>query len=168
MSTETYKTIDKLVRKWSYLFNLDDHHAGKLRKSLENHAECLERKYDPNQCGNYEGYIASCLAKFSGCDAFIALYGERRQVQSVPTPCTSGISPCTGARPLGRRIFGRVFANCDMLEILKRQPSIMEKDEHIVHRARGAFPSRLPPSPRLAPKTKRIADFRLRQSESLA
>ena len=69
MSTETYKTIDKLVRKWSYLFNLDDHHAGKLRKSLENRAERLERKYDPNQCGNYEGYIASCLAKFSGCDA---------------------------------------------------------------------------------------------------
>ena len=69
MSTETYKTIDKLVRKWSYLFNLDDHHAGKLRKSLENRAECLERKYDPNQCGNYEGYIASCLAKFAGCDA---------------------------------------------------------------------------------------------------
>ena len=69
MSTETYKTIDKLVRKWSYLFNLDDHHAGKLRKSLENRAECLERKYDPNQCGNYEGYIASCLAKFAGYDA---------------------------------------------------------------------------------------------------
>ena len=69
MSTETYKTIDKLVRKWSYLFNLDDHHAGKLRKSLENRAECLERKYDPDQCGNYEGYIASCLAKFAGCDA---------------------------------------------------------------------------------------------------
>ena len=69
MSTETYRTIDKLVRKWSYLFNLDDHHAGKLRKSLENRAECLERKYDPNQCGNYEGYIASCLAKFAGCDA---------------------------------------------------------------------------------------------------
>lgn len=69
MSTETYRTIDKLVRKWSYLFNLDDHHAGKLRKSLENRADCLARKYDPNQCGNYEGYIASCLAKFAGCDA---------------------------------------------------------------------------------------------------
>ena len=69
MSTETYTTINKLVRKWSYLFNLDDHYASKLRKSLENRADCLERKYDPNQCGNYEGYIASCLAKFAGCDA---------------------------------------------------------------------------------------------------
>ena len=61
MSNETYKTIDRLVRKWSYLFNLDDHHAGKLRKSLENRADCMERKYDPAQCGNYKGYIGSDL-----------------------------------------------------------------------------------------------------------
>ena len=103
MSNETYTTIDKLVRKWS------------------------------------------CLAKFAGCDASrakdqqsarvasIALYGEKRQAKPEAAPCTSGISPCTGARPLGRRIFGRVFANSNVLEILKRQLSVVEEDEHIVH-----------------------------------
>lgn len=90
MSTETYKTIDKLVRKWSYLFNLDDHHAGKLRKSLENRAECLEWKYDPNQCGNYEGYIASCLTKFAGCDASRAKDGVTKITDIVVSETDGG------------------------------------------------------------------------------
>ena len=51
MSHETFKTIDNLVRKWSFAFNLDDHHAHKLRDMLEKRASRLMSAYERGRCG---------------------------------------------------------------------------------------------------------------------
>ena len=69
MSSETYKTIDNLVRKWSFAFNLDDHHAHKLRDMLERRACRLMSAYERGRCGNFAAYIAVGLSKFAARDA---------------------------------------------------------------------------------------------------
>lgn len=69
MSSETYKTIDNLVRKWSFAFNLDDHHAYKLRDMLEKRAYRLMSAYERGRCGNFDAYIAVGLSKFAARDA---------------------------------------------------------------------------------------------------
>ena len=69
MSSETYKTIGNLVRKWSFAFNLDDHHAHKLRDMLERRACRLMSAYEHGRCGNFEAYVAVGLAKYAARDA---------------------------------------------------------------------------------------------------
>ena len=69
MSIETFKTIDNLVRKWSFAFNLDDHHARKLRDLLESRARRLMRAYERRRCGNFDAYIAVGLSKYAARDA---------------------------------------------------------------------------------------------------
>ena len=69
MSSETFKTIDNLVRKWSLAFNLDDHHAHKLRDMLERRARRLMSAYERGRCGNFDAYIAVGLSKYAARDA---------------------------------------------------------------------------------------------------
>ena len=69
MSNETFKTIDNLVRKWSFAFNLDDHHAHKLRNMLERRAYRLTSAYERGRCGNFDAYIAVGLSKYAARDA---------------------------------------------------------------------------------------------------
>ena len=69
MSIETFKTIDNLVRKWSFAFNLDDHHAHKLRDMLERRTHRLMSAYKRGRCGNFEAYIAVGLSKYAARDA---------------------------------------------------------------------------------------------------
>lgn len=69
MSSETFKTIDNLVRKWGFAFNLDDHHAHKLRDLLERRARRLTSAYERGRCGNFDAYIAVGLSKYAARDA---------------------------------------------------------------------------------------------------
>ena len=69
MSSETFKTIDNLVRKWSFAFNLDDHHTHKLRDMLERRARRLMSAYERGRCGTFDAYIAVGLSKFAARDA---------------------------------------------------------------------------------------------------
>ena len=69
MNSETFKTINNIVHKWSFAFNLDDHHTQKLRNILIRRAERLTCQYKHSKCGNFNAYIVVGLSKYAARDA---------------------------------------------------------------------------------------------------